>query len=328
MNTPQTSVAGTAIRSRAFALLVAVVAWYPRLKLLLPALPVLVLAVPTRSLANYFLFAVPGLLVAALTVRTSGTPLGGRARRVAAATVVVGLEAAALALAAVLTPAPLALAVRAEHTTGQLQGIDALTVEARNLTGRPLAPHFAVALGPYMSSFWLIHAGPAVLGSGASAEYELWAPNTGSMPSIEASTVLYAFTSSPAAMTVAQLPPPASLHAQISPQAVDAIVGSPPQVTFRVQVVDQLNHPVQRAGIIVDLGQVLYTSDGLFPGETSINGHPEGQAPVGAPTDAGGVATFSVRAIQQQPYEVFFQAWISDPYPHGYSNLVSVRFRL
>jgi hypothetical protein len=78
----------------------------------------------------------------------------------------------------------------------------------------------------------------------------------------------------------------------------------------------------------ISIGQVLYTAEGLFPGQTSINGQPEGQSPVTALTDADGVARFTVRAIQQQPYEVFFQAWIADPFPHGYSTAVAVHFQV
>ena len=74
------------------------------------------------------------------------------------------------------------------------------------------------------------------------------------------------------------------------------------------------------------MSQVLYTQDGLFPGESSINGYAEGQSPVTALTDANGVARFTVREVQLQPYEVFYQAYIADPFPHGYSAMVSVRF--
>jgi hypothetical protein len=80
--------------------------------------------------------------------------------------------------------------------------------------------------------------------------------------------------------------------------------------------------------VAVNLGQVLYTAEGLFPGQTSINGRPEGQSPVTSHTDANGVARFRVRAIQQQPYEVFFQAWLADPFPHGYSSAVAVHFEV
>jgi hypothetical protein len=113
---------------------------------------------------------------------------------------------------------------------------------------------------------------------------------------------------------------------QITPQAIDYVVTNPAGTTLSVQVVDRLNQPVRRAGITVALSQVLYTQDGLFPGETSINGHAEGQSPVTAVTNASGVARFDVREVQLQPYEVFYQAYIAGPFPHGYSYIVSVRF--
>ena len=80
-------------------------------------------------------------------------------------------------------------------------------------------------------------------------------------------------------------------------------------------MVDRLNNPVRKAGLEVSLGQVLYTSEGLFPGLASINGKPEGQSPVTALTNADGVAHFVARAVQQQPHEVFFQAWLQATVP-------------
>ena len=113
---------------------------------------------------------------------------------------------------------------------------------------------------------------------------------------------------------------------QSSPQAVDQIVAEPAIVKFDVAIVDRLNNPVLRSGIEVSMSQVLYSSEGLFPGLASTNGMPEGQSPVTALTDVNGVAHFEVRAIQQQPHEIFFQAWLQEPFPHGYSSAVAVHF--
>lgn len=307
------------------------VGWYPVARRVVPALPLLALLLPTRSLNSYFVYAIPGLLVALTTIRPfAGDWLGSRVRRWIprmAALSAAGVGIVALALA-VTSPAPLVLEPVSEHTTGQLQTVDALEVTAYNRSDRAVEPHFAVALGAYLSSYWMVHEGPAVLPAGATARYVLWAPNTPSMPAIDQQSVLYALTPQPATISSAPLFAGTTERVQISPQAVNQVVRDPAEVAFSVQLVDRLNNPVSRAGVGVRLGQVIYAAEGLIPGETSINGRAEGQSPVVALTNSNGVASFTVRAIQQQPFEVFYQAWLADPFPHGYSTIVAVRFDL
>jgi uncharacterized membrane protein len=313
----------------ALSLCAALLVWYSRLKPLVPLLPVLVLLLPTRSLENYFLFAVPGLLVSVTTVGTTRTRWPWRTPRRPWQAVAWGGGAASLLLLAlaVLIPAPLDLRLAGERTTGQLQSVDQLTVVAQNRTGAALQPHFTIGLGAYDSSYWLIHQGPEVLPAHATAQYVLWAPNMQSMPAVDQGFVVYAMTASPPAVSSTVLRQPTADHTRITPQAVNHLVGDS-GLDLQVQAVNRLNQPVQQAGIPVQLGQALYAQDGVIPGETSINGHPEGQSPVEAMTDAVGIAHFAITAVQQQPYEVFFQAWLASPYPHGYSNVVSVNFRI
>lgn len=304
---------------------------YPRLKRALPVLPAVALLFPTRSLDTYFLYVVPGLLMGAATVG----PVRQRLRRHRhshrgrAGWVLCGLGACVsigFALGAISDPPPIGLTILGEHSTGQLQTVDQLTVAAVNRTGSDLRPHFAVTLGPFMGSYWFVASGPTVLGPRVSARYVLDAPNVASMPGIATGFELYAMTIEPAAVSWSAPLQPDPDRTQITPQAIDYVVTNPAGTTLSVQVVDRLNQPVRRAGITVALSQVLYTQDGLFPGETSINGHAEGQSPVTAVTNASGVARFDVREVQLQPYEVFYQAYIAGPFPHGYSYIVSVRF--
>jgi hypothetical protein len=313
------------------ATMLAFVGWYRSLRPLLPALPLIALLLPTRSLNSYFVYAIPGLLASLSSVspmRGQLVPPDGlrRASRIGGA----GLGVAALAVLAfaVLSRAPLILEPVAYHTTGSLQSVDSLTVVARNTTQHELRPNFAVALGPYMSSYWIIREGPEVLRAGESGQYLLLAPNTPSMPGVDQESVIYALTSEPNTMSAARLFPAVGERTLISPQAINREVTDPPETTLTVQLVDRLNAPLRRAGVSISLGQVLYAAEGLFPGQTSINGRPEGQSPVEAMTDGQGVATFRIRAVQQQPYEVFFQAWITEPFPHGYSAAVAIHFRL
>jgi hypothetical protein len=312
------------------AILLAAVGWYPKLKRVLPALPLLALLLPTRSLNSYFVYAVPGILVALTTVRPARPTSPVRpwvtnfARTGAVAAAAIGAVALGTAL---LTAAPLRIVPIDEHTTGSLQTVDRISVMATNLGDKALEPHFAVALGPYMSSYWIVDEGPKRLEAGESATFDLLAPNTASMPTVSQASVIFGLTAEPATISAARLFPAVERGTQITPQAVNRLVEYPATVTFSVQLVDRLNEPVRESGVTIDIGQVLYTSDGLFPGQASINGHAEGQSPVSALTDQDGIARFMVSAVQQQPYEIFFQAWIPGPFPHGYSSSVAIHFR-
>ncbi len=312
------------------AILLAVAGWYPSLKRVLPALPLLALLLPTRSLNSYFVYAIPGILVALATVRPapSSSALSPSIVRLARGGALVLSGVAIIALGhALLTPAPIEIVPVDEHTTGSLQTVDRITVVATNRTDAPLEPHFAVALGPYMSSYWIVDEGPEILPAREAATYVLLAPNTASMPTVSQASVVFALTPRPATISAGRLFPAVQEGTQITPQAVNRLVEYPDTISFAVQLVDRLNEPIRQSGVEINLGQVLYTSDGLFPGQASINGRPEGQSPVSAMTDAQGIARFEVSAVQQQPYEIFFQAWIPGPFPHGYSSSVAVHFR-
>jgi hypothetical protein len=63
--------------------------------------------------------------------------------------------------------------------------------------------------------------------------------------------------------------------------------------TFKVQLLDHLNKPVQRAGIPVWLSQIIYSATGVHRGWTIINGH-RVRAPGVALTNARGIATFAI----------------------------------
>jgi uncharacterized membrane protein len=311
------------------AILLAVAGWYPWLKRGLPVLPLLALLLPTRSLNSYFVYAIPGILVALATVRAAPSitvwPWIARLARVGALAL---FAVAVLALGhALVTPSPIEIVPVDEHTTGSLQTVDRITVDVTNRTDGPLEPHFAVALGPYMSSYWIADEGPEILAAREAATYVLLAPNTASMPTVSQASVVFALTAHPATISAGRLFPAVEEGTQITPQAVNRLVPYPESVKFEVRLVDRLNEPIRQSGVEINLGQVLYTSDGLFPGQASINGRPEGQSPVTAQTDSQGIARFEVTAVQQQPYEIFFQAWIPGPFPHGYSSSVAVHFR-
>ena len=238
------------------------------------------------------------------------------------------LGVAALSVA-ILTPAPLLLEPVGQHTTGQLQTVDSLTVIARQpAADQPMTPHFAVALGAYMSSFWVVNEGPPVVPPHGSATLCPGRPecrvDAQRRPGVGPVRPVRQTRHDQHCALVRRHDGSDGDH----PAGRQSDRHGSARVTFDVAVVDRLNNPVRKAGVEVSLGQVLYTSEGLFPGLASINGMPEGQSPVTALTDASGVAHFSARAVQQQPHEVFFQAWLQAPFPHGYSGLVSVHFQV
>ncbi len=86
---------------------------------------------------------------------------------------------------------------------------------------------------------------------------------------------------------------------------------------------------IDRSGLRVALGQIIYGQSHLIPAQTQINGRPEGQTPVIARTNAQGVATFTVKAIQWQNSPIYYQAFIDQHghFPYGYSNVVIINFR-
>lgn len=315
----------------AAALACAVVRWYGWSKRVLPVLPAVILLFPTRSMASYFIFALPALLVSATTARVAPPRRPGRHGKAFSRLVVAGFSASLLGAAAsltlaLMTPGPLSIAVTARHATGQLESIDTLDLHVRNTASTPLQPHFILANGVYMSTPWLVRSGPDVLAAGAEADYRIMAPNQASMPSLEGGFRVLAMTAKPATISGSDVVEPTAYHTQVTPQAVNRIVQKGETLEFRVRVLDRVGQEVHTAGIPVALGQVVYAQEGLFPGEASINGSPEGESPVTALTDDSGVATFRVRVLQTQPYELFYQAWLTGDFPHGYSNMVAVRY--
>lgn len=315
----------------AAALCCALVRWYDALKRAIPMMPALILLFPTRSMASYFIFVLPGLLVSAMTVRSLPRWRRPRGSRLAAhfalgGAVVFACGSVALVAAAVASPGPLRIAVVGRHATGQLESVDTLRLRVTNTDARALQPHFVLANGVYMSTPWLVRTGPQWIAPQATADYDIAAPNQASMPGLDAGFRVLAMTSTPATLSESPVSQPSADRTELTPQAVNRIVAAGDVLTLHVRVLDRLGQEVHTAGIPVALGQVVYAQEGLFPGESSINGAPEGQSPVVALTDGSGVATFTVRAVQTQPFELFYQAWLTDDFPHGYSNMVAVRY--
>jgi len=305
----------------------ALAGWYRQMKPLLILLVGIVFFFASRSFSSYLAILLPAGLVAATTI--SPAPRGSetrRARPLAGGLALCGLGTLVLAL---ILPAPLRLRIVSLGSTGQLQSIDRLEVVVHNTTDAPLRPHYTITPTGQETSFWQVVAGPRTLGPHQWARVELVAPNTESMPSLQGAFIVDAFTAKPASLSTAPSVHPDILSTWLTPDNFSQAIPLRRRIVFKVQVVNRLDAPVHRSGMLVDLGQVVYAQDAIEPGLSSINGQSEGRTPVSSRTNADGVATFIVEGIQTTGSPTFFQAWLVTPgkFPSGYSNLVSVRFR-
>ena len=289
---------------------------------------------PTRSFGSYLFMLVPAAIIAGLTTRPA--PASWRPPRnrwLYPSVLGLGGATVALAASAIMTRAPLAMHIVATQSTGQVGTIDQVTVTVANHTDHVQRPHFTVDAAGHATTFWnpVDPAGKSLvpqIGAFASATFILRAPNTGSMPAVSTPLFVMAFTSGPSAISTSNRYLVSELSAEITPDAVNSAVPLHTPLDLAVQLHDPYGSPVHRAGVTIVLGQVVYASSGLIPGESSINGHPEGATPVSQVTDATGTAHFTVIGdeVQQQP--VFYEAWldVAGMVPHGYSNQVSVQY--
>ena len=291
---------------------------------------------PTRSFGSYLFMLVPAAIVAGVTV--GAPPVGWRLRHsyqrwIGLGLALGGVVTAGFAIAAVTAQAPLSIRIVDTESTGQLGTIDQATVQVTNRTGRPQQPHFTVQTQGHATTFWNPvdgsgHAIVPTLPAHSSGTFTLRAPNTASMPAVASPMFVAAYTTGPAAMSTSASYLASRFSTAIVPDAVNSAVPVHQPVQLAVQLQDQYGNPVHRAGVVVVMGQVVYASDGLLAGESSINGAGEGTSPVSAVTDKAGVAHFVVVGDAAQPQPVFYETWLADgnSVPHGYSNQVSIQY--
>ena len=300
-------------------------------------LPVIALFFSTRPLAEYWMVLVVVWVVSALTTNASdfaapakrGGTLASRSpifRMVLAVSLFI--PAGIATVAALATPAPLAINVVSVRTNGELEGVWKITAAVRNRSGSTLEPHFATNFIGQASTYFFQTAGPARLQPGQSAIYTMTAPNRGSMPGITAPFILTATTSSPMTISSSRRFVPEPYSADLEPSYVNRVIAPGGSVTFTVDLRSPFGAQVDRAGVRIALDQVIYGQDGLIYSQARINGAPEGHTPVFAITGAGGIAVFHVTDPQPQPDPVYFQAWVAGSYPSGYSDIVPVTWQL
>jgi len=299
--------------------------WYKTMKRVWPVLIPLTFFWPSRSFASYMVMMLPAALIGMTSV---GDTLvnGWRPARVAflGALTTTG----ACLFAAVIARPALSLQVLSERSTGQLQSIDRLVVRVTNHSDSRIAPHYTITPGGQQTSFWYRTSGPAVIPPNATVVEGLEAPNTESMPGMNGGFIVDAFTDRPAQLATSPTVSPPIESALLTPQSVDVPVRTGRSIQLTVQLVNQIGGPRTTSGVSVALSQIVYSQDGLLPGEASIDGASEGQSPIVRRTDHSGKVAFTIVGVQAQSDPVYFQSWLVPPsgVPTGYSNIVSVQF--
>lgn len=287
---------------------------------------------PTRSFGSYLFMLIPTAIVAATSVQDApGNPFPNLTRRWKP---ILGVSAAGLLAAAAFaltSTAPLTIHVEATRSTGQLQTLDEVTVQVHNRTGNPIQPHFTVNSNDHATTFWYILGANGethpVIGAHRTVTLRLHAPNTASMPGVTSPLLVEAFTAKPATISVSGKYLVSAVNTRITPDGYDHPIPVGQPVTMTVQIENRYGGRIRKAGVPVTLGQTVYGQNNYFPGESSINGRPEGQSPVIALTDPDGTATFTIVGRQAQEKPITYQSFVADSgIPHGYSGQVSIQF--
>jgi uncharacterized membrane protein len=301
------------------------VGWYTTMKRAWPVLLPLAFFWPMRSFASYMVMTIPAIVVAVTSVRDANRP-GVRLVRVACIGAAV---ASGLALIAAMTvPPDLSLKVLGERSTGQLQSIDHLAVQITNHSSRPIVPHFTITPGGQQTTFWYQTSGPPAIPPHATVVDALEAPNSESMPGMNGGFIVDAFVARPEQLATSPTVHPPVMSTLLTPLGIDHPIPVNDSVGMTVQLISQVGSDAPTSGVRVALSQVVYSQDGLLPGEASIDGTPEGQTPIVRKTNRFGRVVFNVVGVQPQRDPVFFQAWLlpASNVPTGYSDIVSVQF--
>ncbi|MBV9101630.1 MAG: hypothetical protein JOZ46_03135 [Candidatus Dormibacteraeota bacterium] len=179
------------------------VARYRELKAILPMLPMPGIFLSTRPFTSYFLFAIPGLVACALSVRATSPRLSTRwtrwAWRAGAAAACAALVAVALGLVA---RAPFDIAVIASNASG---ATFTATARVTNVSAHATTPAFVVTQQASPREPLLVLSGPSSLGPGASAIYRFSAQATGYTPHPGDNFQVIAMSTGPDAMSVSPI---------------------------------------------------------------------------------------------------------------------------
>ncbi len=149
------------------------------------------------------------------------------------------------------------------------------------------------------------------------------------MPAITSPFVMEAVAAKPASVMISKPYVAAPYGTEISYNYATPTYQLGGFATLSVALTTPFGATVRRSGVAIALGQVVYGSSTLIPGEASINSHAPGESPIVALTNRQGVATFRVTDQYDQKRPVYFQAWVqaASGNPFGYSSIVAIRWR-
>jgi uncharacterized membrane protein len=259
---------------------------------------------------------------------TSRGPL--RSRRWGVAILACVLVSGAAAIYALASSPPLTMHITGIRTTGYLAGIRQLNVSVHNNTDKPLRPRYTVQNKNGDTTFWRVWQSVETIPAGKTEHIQLLAPNYGAEPGLGDGFSVTAFTHSPSAVSVSHrfllnlprtaLYPAAFNNAQL--------VGK--RIELQVQLLDNLDNPLRRRGVVVYMTQLLYIGPGVHGASARINGHRPGKGKVPAKTNADGVATFYVVGTRSSRTPITFSAHLYDKganYVYGSTGYLNIRFR-
>ena len=256
----------------------------------------------------------------------------GRPRWVIGWRIAIGSTAAAFVAALVFalgSRSPLHVRILGVRTTGQLATIEQLSLRVTNTSSKQVKPAFTLDEGGGVTTFWHVARGPTFLAPGATAAYRIISPNFPAQPTIGGGFSVLAFASSPDSVSASGPYVPTSFHVGLVPDAVNRAVPLGRPVTIRAELLDHLDRPVDKSGVPIYLGQVIYEQSGLELSQAVVNAHSPGQTPVAAHTNTAGIATFTIVGTQAGANPVYFEANLVSArnyYPYGYSDILPIRF--
>ena len=320
-------------------ILLVFVGTYPLLRPATFMLATLAYMFASRSQTNYLIPLIPVGLVAAVTANHAMRPALGpgsrvsgllRSRRWAGAIGVTTALAAAAILYALVAPSPLTVKITGYRTTGYLAGINLLKVRVHNNTGKRLRPVYTLQTDHGDTTFWDVVGGPKTLAAGQTANIQIIPPNLPAEPGLGDGFSVLAFTDKPAAVSVSHRFLLNPYRTALSPQTFNNDVPVGKQVKLRVEVLDDLDRPVHKAGIPVFMNQTVYTPVSFAHGSIKINGHKAGKSGVKALTNSNGVATYYLVGTKPTTIPISVSAHLhnySADYIYGSTGNISIRFK-
>lgn len=285
----------------------------------------------TRSLGAYFMILVPIWFVSLVTVSRHDFAAAAqpairwlaRARVAVPLALVPGLLCTGVAVA---TPPPLKIEILGLATSGQLQTVWNLKIKATNTSDEQLKPRFATNSIGQPTTMWNVVKGPEFVPANTTVEYDLTAPNAGSMPAVTSPFLVHAFTAEPRTISTSPRFVPQSYSTTVMPNFINDPQRPGTPVKLKVRLKSNIGEPVRKAGVRVALGQFLNAGNRLIAGDGRINAGAQSETPVHAATDEAGEVTFTVTADAKHDQPLYYQAWVEEDggYVFGHSEVVSI----